>query len=100
MSQPPHIEQVGEAYYLNAAAILRLVSLMDPQDIQPGPKREAMIRFQGRVNAQVTAQTAQTGIKPDVWKVLEKMVDVDAIEAAMRTGRDPTEVIYSEPLLS
>lgn len=100
MSQPPHIEQVGEAYYLNAAAILRLVYLMDPQDIQPGPKREAMIRFQGRVNAQVTAQTAQTGTKPDVWKVLEKMVDVDAIEAAMRTGRDPTEVIYAEPLLS
>lgn len=85
---------------LNAAAILRLVYLTDPKDIVPGPKREAMIKFQGRVAAQVAAQTAQTGTKPDVWKVLEQMVSVDEIEKAMKEGRDPTEVIYAEPLVS
>ena len=100
MSMKPHIEQHGEAYYLNASAILRLVYLTDPKDIVPGPKREAMIRFQRRVNAKVEAQTAQIGAKADVWTVLEQMVPVDEIEKAMKEGRDPTEVIYAEPLVS
>jgi len=96
----PHVEQRGEAYYLNAAAILRLVYLTDPKDIVPGPKREAMIRFQQRVNAKVEAQTAQTGTKADVWQVLSQMVSADEIDKALKEGRDPTEVIYAEPLVS